>query len=194
MLCHEQLLLDVVNEGSGTTKRWAARELQRATSEEAQLRCNLWAAVRTPDTAFSCLLVTCYQEVATRVMFDVLFFVSVAQPSTEPCARSSLRPWKRRSFAEPPTPLCATQTSAFPGLTPRWHAQLYLSIVCLSLSVLLWSCTVIPVLPFKECVNFCASEQIICGLDVCFCVHCALLHVSFGVLCDTLKCCGWVPS
>jgi JmjC domain, hydroxylase len=47
VLCHEQLLLDVVNEGGPRTKFWAARELERAVTEEAQLRYNLWAAVRT---------------------------------------------------------------------------------------------------------------------------------------------------
>jgi [histone H3]-trimethyl-L-lysine4 demethylase len=46
VLCHEQLLLDVVREGSGVTAFWATRELERAVNEEAQLRYNLWASVR----------------------------------------------------------------------------------------------------------------------------------------------------
>jgi hypothetical protein len=47
VLCHEELLLRVVREGSPVAAFWAARELQRAVREEARLRYHLWACVRS---------------------------------------------------------------------------------------------------------------------------------------------------
>lgn len=52
VLCYEQLLLDVVAEGSSVTKFWAAKELGRAVAEECQLRYNLYAAVRASFVSF----------------------------------------------------------------------------------------------------------------------------------------------
>ena len=47
VLCHEELLLDVVASGSDGAAFWAARELERVIAEETQLRYTLWASVRT---------------------------------------------------------------------------------------------------------------------------------------------------
>jgi hypothetical protein len=71
VLCHEELLLRVVREGSPVAAFWAARELERAVRDEARLRYHLWACVRS------------------RSPSSFIIIIVISPFLVEPCAKAS---------------------------------------------------------------------------------------------------------